>query len=90
MTPLTANAHEDNWIDQKSSWYYQFHVQISCLDMSAHLDTLEDIANAQITAFCEFIVIAVSHLDWFSGSKRTNRIWNMNTFSFNCWVFALA
>lgn len=30
-------------------------MQISCYDMSAHLDTLEDIANAQITAFCELL-----------------------------------
>lgn len=64
-------------------------MQISCDDMSAHLDTLEDIAKAQIPAFCEFIVIAVSHLDWLSGSKRKNCVWNMNTCSFNCWVFGL-
>lgn len=49
-------------------------MQISCDDMSAHLDTLEDIAIAQITAFCEFIVIAASHLDWLSGSERKNSV----------------
>lgn len=64
-------------------------MKIYCYDMSAHLDTLEDIAKAQITAFCEFIIIVVSHLDWLSGSKRKKIVWNMNTFSFNSWLFAL-
>lgn len=44
-------------------------MQISCYDMSAHLDTLEDTAKLQITAFFEFIVTVVSHLAWLSGSK---------------------
>lgn len=48
---------------------YRFHMQISCYDMSAHLDTLEDTAKVQVTAFFDFIVIVVSHLAWLFGSK---------------------
>lgn len=65
---LTANVHDYDSVEQKSE-HYQFHMQISCYDMSAHLDTLEDTAKVQITAFFEFIVIVVSHLAWLSGSK---------------------
>lgn len=57
----TANVHCYDSVEQKSKCY-QFHVQISCYDMSSHLDTLEDTAKVQITAFFEFIVIVVSHL----------------------------
>lgn len=65
---LTASVRGYDSVEQKSE-HYKFHMQISCYDMSAHLDTLEDTAKVQITAFFEFIVIMLSHLAWLSGSK---------------------
>lgn len=64
-------------------------MQISCYDMSAHLETLEDTANVQITTFFEFIVIVVSHLAWLSGTKIKKCVWNMNILSLNFWVYSL-
>lgn len=64
---LIADVHGYGSVEQKSE-RYQFRVQISCYDMSAHLDILEDAVKIQITAFFEFIVIVVSHLAWLFGS----------------------
>lgn len=68
IVPLIADVHGYGSVEQKSK-RYQFHVQISCCDMSAHLDILEDTAKVQITAFFGFIVIVVSHLAWLFGSN---------------------
>lgn len=85
---LSANVHGYDSVEQKSE-HYQLHVQMSCYDKSAHLDTLEDTAKVQITAFFEFIVIVVSHLAWLSGFKIKKCVWNMNILSLNFWAYSL-